>query len=102
MWTSLSVVALVGLAQSGVAALSAARGSTRFFLDTADRQEYASLLPLGIFHGVTTNPTILARCGVPCSVPAIDALAKTAFDHGVEEFMCQVAHAATSCTATHA
>ena len=66
-----------------------ARGSCRFFLDTADVSEYKSLLPLGIFHGVTCNPTILQRCGVPCTVPSIHTLAKTAFSLGAEEFMCQ-------------
>ena len=31
----------------------------RYFLDTADEAEWSELLPLGIFHGVTTNPTLL-------------------------------------------
>ena len=65
------------------------RGSCRFFLDTADVAEYRSLLPLGMFHGVTCNPTILQRCGVPNTVDAISNLAKSAFDLGAEEFMCQ-------------
>ena len=66
-----------------------ARGGCRFFLDTADTAEYKSLLPLGLFTGVTTNPTILERAGVPCTVPAIHALATEAFDLGAEEFMAQ-------------
>ena len=66
-----------------------ARGSTRFFLDTASTAEYDSLLPLGMFHGVTSNPTILERDGVECSVQSLHALADQAFAHGVEEFMCQ-------------
>jgi transaldolase len=65
------------------------RGNTRFFLDTADVAEYAALLPLGIFHGVTTNPTILQRAGVPCTVPEVHGIAQRAFDHGAFEFMCQ-------------
>ena len=70
-------------------AFSAHRGSCRFFLDTADVNEYKSLLPLGIFHGVTTNPTILQRSGVPCTVSAIKGLCSTAFQLGADEFMCQ-------------
>ena len=65
------------------------RGGTRFFLDTADTAEYKALLPLGLFHGVTTNPTILQRSGVPCTVPAIAELKETAFEYGVDEFMAQ-------------
>ena len=38
-----------------------ARGGSRFFLDTADVAEWEALLPLGMFHGVTTNPTLLER-----------------------------------------
>ena len=40
----------------------------------------ACRLPLGLFHGVTTNPTILQRAGVPCTVPAVHELARAAFD----------------------
>lgn len=66
-----------------------ARGACRFFLDSADTKCWAELLPLGIFHGVTTNPTILQRSAVPCTVPAIRELAETAFASGVDEFMAQ-------------
>jgi len=71
------------------ALLAPARGSCRFFLDTASVLEYSELLPLGLFHGVTTNPTILARCGVECSVPTIESLSSKAFSLGVDEFMAQ-------------
>ena len=37
------------------------RGESRIFLDTADTAEWDDLLPTGIFHGVTTNPTLLER-----------------------------------------
>lgn len=66
-----------------------ARGESRFFLDTADASEWKSLLPLGIFHGVTTNPTLLERAGVPCTVSEVHALAGAAFEAGAAEFMCQ-------------
>ena len=65
------------------------RGASRFFLDTADVREWEDLLPLGIFHGVTTNPVLLERAGVPCTVEATTSLAKTAFDLGAREFMIQ-------------
>ena len=58
----------------------ALRGRSRFFLDTADASEWSALLPLGVFHGVTTNPVLLQRAGVPCTVAACHALASTAFD----------------------
>ena len=65
------------------------RGASRFFLDTADVREWEDLLPLGIFHGVTTNPVLLERAGVPCTVEATTSLAKTAFDLRAREFMIQ-------------
>lgn len=63
--------------------------SCRFFLDTANVEEYKRLLPLGLFHGVTTNPTILQRANVPCTVDAIHEIAKVSFLLGAEEFMAQ-------------
>lgn len=61
----------------------------RFFLDTADTMEWAALLPLGIFHGVTTNPVLLQRAAVPCSIDECHRLASTAFELGAREFMAQ-------------
>ena len=64
------------------------RGEGRFFLDTADTAEWDALLPLGIFHGVTTNPTLLERAGHPCTVFHIHELATRALAQ-TSEFMCQ-------------
>jgi len=62
----------------------------RFFLDTADVDNaWRELLPMGIFHGITTNPTILERASQPCTICNLHALAATAFDLGANEFMCQ-------------
>ncbi|EOD22197.1 hypothetical protein EMIHUDRAFT_56849, partial [Emiliania huxleyi CCMP1516] len=61
----------------------------RFFLDTADVREWKALLPLGIFHGVTTNPVLLERAGVRCTVGECHRLARTAFELGAAEFMAQ-------------
>jgi transaldolase len=88
------------------------RGPSRFFLDTADVVEWQTLLPLGIFHGhaipllatpsraalnplpvppsgVTTNPVLLERAAVPCTVPACQRLADQAFALGAHELMLQ-------------
>lgn len=64
------------------------RGGGRLFLDTAVESEWESLLPLGIFHGVTTNPVLLERAGHPCTVPALQDLARRALSQ-IPEFMCQ-------------
>lgn len=66
------------------------RGSCRLFLDTADTNAWDELLPLGIFHGVTTNPTILERCNQPCTIDNLQSLAKEALgQYPISEFMCQ-------------
>ena len=66
------------------------RGSARLFLDTADESLWAKHLPLGMYHGVTTNPLLLQRAGVECSVASVARLAKEALEgHGVKEFMAQ-------------
>lgn len=64
------------------------RGESRLFLDTADTAEWDDLLPTGIFHGVTTNPTLLERANQPCTVKNLHVLAKKALEH-TDEFMCQ-------------
>ncbi|MCX5497809.1 hypothetical protein OSH11_24130 [Kaistia dalseonensis] len=65
------------------------RGRLRLFLDTADRDALERWLPTGLFHGVTTNPTILAASGVACTIPAIADLAATLFAFGVAEMQAQ-------------
>mmetsp|Transcript_11068 Transcript_11068/g.16762 ORF Transcript_11068/g.16762 Transcript_11068/m.16762 type:complete len:297 (-) Transcript_11068:1110-2000(-) len=66
------------------------RGTNRLFLDTAVQSEWDDLIPTGIFHGITTNPTLLERANHPCTVPAIQALAINALNRvGCDEFMCQ-------------
>ncbi len=66
------------------------RGTNRLFLDTAVQSEWEALLPIGIFHGITTNPTLLERAGLECTVPAVQALTQKALSLvGCDEFMCQ-------------
>eukprot|EP00980_Cylindrotheca_fusiformis_P001342 scaffold338_cov116-Cylindrotheca_fusiformis.AAC.7 len=64
------------------------RGKSRMFLDTADTMEWDDLLPTGIFHGVTTNPTLLERAGEECTIENLHRLAAIALDM-TDEFMCQ-------------
>ena len=66
------------------------RGSNRLFLDTAVQSEWSSLLSLGIFHGITTNPIILERAGYECTIPTVQSLAIKALSiPNCNEFMCQ-------------
>jgi transaldolase len=70
--------------------LASFRGTNRLFLDTAVESEWESLLPLGIFHGITTNPTLLERAGHDCNIESVQHLTKTALSMvGCDEFMCQ-------------
>jgi transaldolase len=64
------------------------RGASRLFLDTADTTEWEELLPTGIFHGVTTNPTLLERAGEKCTVDNLNQMARQALEM-TDEFMCQ-------------
>ena len=64
------------------------RGDSRFFLDTADEREWEELLCTGMFHGVTTNPTLLQQADQPCTVDNLHRMAFTALK-SVDEFMCQ-------------
>eukprot|EP00899_Mesostigma_viride_P023209 jgi/Mesvir1/4072/Mv06359-RA.2 len=43
----------------------------------------------GMFYGVTTNPTILEKDGVPCDVQWLRKLASTAFELGAQELQLQ-------------
>lgn len=64
------------------------RGASRIFLDTAGTNDWDELLPTGIFHGVTTNPTLLQRANVPCNIQSLHSLAQRALQM-TDEFMCQ-------------
>ena len=65
-----------------------ARGEARFFLDTAVESDWSELLPLGIFHGVTTNPVLIERAGHPCTIDHVQSLALKVLSQ-TNEFMCQ-------------
>jgi transaldolase len=61
----------------------------RLFLDSADPQAWQQWLPSGLFHGVTTNPTLLRRAAQPCSLDGLAQLAPMALAHGIQELHLQ-------------
>jgi transaldolase len=65
------------------------RPGPHLFLDSADPAEWERLLPTGIFHGVTTNPLLLERCGQPCSVAHLGRLTKLAREMDICEMQVQ-------------
>eukprot|EP00242_Pyramimonas_sp_CCMP2087_P010513 CAMPEP_0198221208 /NCGR_PEP_ID=MMETSP1445-20131203/82626_1 /TAXON_ID=36898 /ORGANISM="Pyramimonas sp., Strain CCMP2087" /LENGTH=252 /DNA_ID=CAMNT_0043899257 /DNA_START=153 /DNA_END=911 /DNA_ORIENTATION=+ len=61
----------------------------RLFLDSADEREWEKYFPTGVLYGITTNPSILKRDGVPCTVSSLRDLAERAFDCGTKELLLQ-------------
>lgn len=63
--------------------------SLRLMLDDADYNHWQQWLPLGLFYGVTTNPLLLEKAGVPCQVERLTDLATAAFELGAQEVQLQ-------------
>ncbi|MEM9150069.1 MAG: transaldolase family protein [Cyanobacteria bacterium P01_F01_bin.3] len=61
----------------------------RLYLDTANVDEWEAWLPTGMFYGVTCNPTLLEKAGVPCELTSLKNLARHAFDYGMQEVHLQ-------------
>ena len=61
----------------------------RLFLDSADPADWSRFLPLGFFHGVTTNPVLLERAGQACTVANLRDLVTAARDLGAREIQMQ-------------
>ncbi len=61
----------------------------RLYLDTADVSAWETWLPTGLFYGVTCNPTILKKAGVPCDLASLKSLARHAFELGMKEVHLQ-------------
>lgn len=61
----------------------------RLFLDTAKVDEWETWLPVGLFYGVTTNPLLLERAGVTCTVDALANLVEKALALGASEVQLQ-------------
>lgn len=79
---------LAALTETVVAFSPQFRGGSRIFLDTADTKVWDELLPTGIFHGVTCNPTLLERAEEKCTVENLHKMAHKALKT-TNEFMCQ-------------
>lgn len=61
----------------------------RLYLDTADIHQWETWMPTGMFYGVTSNPTLLERAQVSCSVGSLRDLARHAFRLGAKEVQMQ-------------
>ncbi len=61
----------------------------RLFLDCADTGQWRSWLKSGLFYGITTNPILLQRAGVPCTLKELEILAGQAFELGIDEIQLQ-------------
>jgi TalC/MipB family fructose-6-phosphate aldolase len=61
--------------------------SVKLYLDTADRAAAESLLATGLFHGVTTNPTILQRASM--GVADLRDIYRWAVEAGAQEVFFQ-------------
>lgn len=60
------------------------------YLDTAEITEWADLMPVGVFRGITTNPLLAARAGMDYPNINWGDLAGRARDLGATEFFAQV------------
>jgi transaldolase len=67
------------------------------YLDTAEVTQWQNWLPTGLFYGVTCNPILLERAGIPCQLTTLETLAHEAFQLGAQEVHLQ----AWGNTATH-
>ena len=61
----------------------------RLLLDSADPASWSAWLPSGLFHGVTTNPTLLRRAAQPCHLDQLQWLTAQALDLGAQELHLQ-------------
>lgn len=59
------------------------------FLDTAEIAAWDFWLSKGLFYGVTTNPTLLERANIPCTLEQLKGVAIAAFDRGAQEIHLQ-------------
>lgn len=64
------------------------RGSSRFFLDSADREIWDEWLPTGIFHGISTTTVLLEAAGESCTIENVQRMSERALLE-TDEFICQ-------------
>ncbi len=63
--------------------------SLTLLLDSADPTIWTKWFRSGIFHGITTNPTLLRKAGQPCTFPNLKQLTQRAKDIGCNEMHIQ-------------
>ncbi len=68
---------------------SKAASDLRLYLDTAEVCLWNEWMPTGVFYGVTSNPLLLQRASIPCSVELLGELAAQAFALGAQEVQMQ-------------
>jgi transaldolase len=61
----------------------------RLYLDTADAIAWEQWHSTGIFYGVTTNPLLLERSHIPCTLAALTRLTEIALGLGMQEIQLQ-------------
>lgn len=61
----------------------------RLLIDSADVQSWEHLWPMGLFDGITTNPTLLRRAGLRCNLDTLSQLVHRALNLGCEEVHLQ-------------
>lgn len=76
-------------AEAADAASSPLAVALHLLIDSADLGAWRELWPLGLFQGLTTNPTLLRRAGLPCTLDALARLADEASALGAEELHLQ-------------
>ena len=60
------------------------------YLDTADVTAWETLMPTGLFHGITTNPLLASRAGLDYRAINWRQMAARARDLGARELHAQV------------
>ncbi len=73
----------------GLTGAARSANGVRLYLDTAEVSQWEQWMPTGMFYGVTSNPLLLERASVPCSVESLKKLANRAFDLGAQEVQMQ-------------
>ena len=61
-----------------------------WLLDSADVKDWERVSPSGLFSAVTTNPLLIQRAGLKCSIDTYKALHDQAMDLGFDHLQLQV------------
>ncbi len=61
----------------------------KLLIDTADRTVWEDLAPCGFYSGVTTNPLLLQRAGLSCTLDTLGELHRVSIAQGFGEIQIQ-------------